>query len=250
MFFEVARILKAKRPKAFILENVPGLVSHNNGKTLETILRILREDLCYKVPIPEVLNAKDFGLAQSRARIFIVGFRRDVKVPFFSYPQPLSALACVADILEAEAVSPKYYLSEYYWESLQKRQQYHKERRYGFGYKIISPNGISYTLTRKGCHKRNLIIDHRATDLTPVTNIRGEINREGIRRLTPREWARLQGFPEIFKIVVSDTNAYYQFGNSVAIPVVEAVARNLLMALKNEGIENQPPVQMPLCWYV
>ena len=250
MFFEIARIVTIKRPKAFILENVPGLISHNHGKTLQTMLRILREDLGYKVPIPEVLNAKDFGLAQSRARIFIVGFRQDQDVPFFAYPEPvqLAHRSCVADVLETTEVSPKYYLSDYYWKSLQRKQAHHKEKGNKFGYKIISLDGLSYTLTRKDCHKRNLIIDKRLTDFTPVTNIKGKINRLGIRRLTPREWARLQGFPESFKIVVSDTNAYYQFGNSVAIPVVEAVAKEVVCSLLGEVCLRRS-VQMTLCWY-
>jgi DNA (cytosine-5)-methyltransferase 1 len=232
LFFEIARILQYKKPKAFILENVQGLVNHNRGRTLQVILDILCDDLHYFVPDPKIINAKDFGVPQNRPRIFIVGFREDLNIYHFSYPEPTHKLVAIQDILEEREVSVKYYLSQTYLETLYKHRQRHENKGNGFGYEIISHDGISNAIVVGGMGKeRNLVVDKRLTNFTPVTRIKGEVNKEFVRRMTPREWARLQGFPETFKIVVSDVQAYKQFGNSVAIPVVEAVAREVLQKI-------------------
>ncbi|MGL5032446.1 MAG: DNA cytosine methyltransferase, partial [Microcystaceae cyanobacterium] len=118
LFFEIARIIKEKQPKAFFLENVKGLISHNQGKTLRVILEILRNDLHYFVPEPQVLNAKDFGVPQNRERIFIVGFREDLEINTFEYPAPLLSPTRFIDIKEKATVSVKYYLSEQYLNTL------------------------------------------------------------------------------------------------------------------------------------
>jgi DNA (cytosine-5)-methyltransferase 1 len=232
LFFEVARILHEKKPKAFILENVQGLVHHDRGKTLKTILDILEKDLHYFVPSPQILNARYFGVPQNRPRIFIVGFREDLNIYHFSYPQPTQQETCLEDILEEKEVSVKYYLSNQYLETLFKHRARHQNKGNGFGYEIISPDGIANAIVVGGMGKeRNLVIDQRLTNFTPVTRIKGEVNKLFVRRMTPREWARLQGFPDSFQIVVSDVQAYKQFGNSVAIPVVEAVAKEVIKAL-------------------
>jgi len=232
LFFEVARILHEKKPKAFILENVQGLVHHDRGKTLKTILDILEKDLHYFVPSPQILNARYFGVPQNRPRIFIVGFREDLNIYHFSYPQPTHQETCLKDILEEKEVSVKYYLSNQYLETLFKHKARHQHKGNGFGYEIISPDGIANAIVVGGMGKeRNLVIDQRLTNFTPVTRIKGEVNKLFVRRMTPREWARLQGFPDSFQIVVSDVQAYKQFGNSVAIPVVEAVAKEVIKAL-------------------
>lgn len=231
LFFDVARIIKAKQPKAFFLENVKGLANHKGGKTLATILNVLRNDLGYIVPEPQIINAKNFGVPQNRERIFIIGFRGNlgIKEEAFSYPEPLKLKKTIRDILEEKPVSAKYYLSTKYLKCLDRHKRRNEAKGNGFGYEIKDLDGISNTLVTGGMgRERNLIIDPRLEDFTPVTNIQGEINKEGIRKMTPREWARLQGFPDKFKIVVSDVHAYKQFGNSVAIPAIQATAKKLL----------------------
>ena len=236
LFFDVARIIKAKQPKAFFLENVKGLTNHKSGKTLATILNVLRNDLGYIVPNPQIVNAKNFGVPQNRERIFIIGFRADlgIKEEDFSYPEPTDSTKTIRDILEENVVSSKYYLSTTYLNCLEKHKSRNKAKGNGFGYEIKNLDGISNTIVTGGMgRERNLIIDKRLKDFTPVTRIKGEINKKGIRRMTPREWARLQGFPDKFKIEVADVNAYKQFGNSVAIPAVQATAENIIKFLKD-----------------
>lgn len=237
LFFDVARIIKAKQPKAFFLENVKGLTNHRGGKTLATILNVLRNDLGYIVPEPKIINAKNFGVPQNRERIFIVGFRADlgIKEENFSYPEATDTTKTIRDIMEKKPVSVKYYLSTTYLECLKKHKARNEAKGNGFGYEIKDLDGISNTIVTGGMgRERNLIIDKRLTDFTPVTNIRGKVNRKGIRRMTPREWARLQGFPDNFKIEVADVSAYKQFGNSVAIPAVQATAKNLIKQIVKE----------------
>jgi DNA (cytosine-5)-methyltransferase 1 len=234
LFFEVAEIVKKTRPKAIFLENVKGLVNHKQGKTLETILNVLRNELDYFVPDPKILNAKDYGLAQNRERIFIVGFRSDLQIDGFSYPNPIKEFKKFIDIREKNAVPSRYYLSNQYLKTLVNHKERHKNKGNGFGYEIISDDGVANAIVCGGMgRERNLVIDHRIIDYTPTTNIHGEINREGVRKMTPREWARLQGYPDEYIIPVSDASAYKQFGNSVAIPVITAVAQNIVEALKN-----------------
>ena len=229
LFFDVATIIKNHQPKAFFLENVKGLVSHDKGNTLKTILNVLREDLNYYVPDPQLINAKNFGLPQNRERIFIVGFHKSIYHSEFTYPKPTNIKTCIADIKEKSVVNTKYYLSTAYLNTLKRHKERHQAKGNGFGYEIKQDTDIANTIVVGGMgRERNLIIDNRITDYTPTTKIKGEVNREGIRRMTPREWARLQGFPESFKITVSDTAAYKQFGNSVAIPAISATAKNII----------------------
>ena len=233
LFFDVARIIKAKQPKAFFLENVKGLTNHRGGKTLATILNVLRNDLGYIVPEPQIMNAKNFGVPQNRERIFIVGFRPDlgIKEEDFSYPEATDTTKTIRDIM----VSAKYYLSTTYLECLEKHKARNEAKGNGFGYEIKDLDGVSNTIVTGGMgRERNLIIDKRLKDFTPVTHIKGEVNRIGIRRMTPREWARLQGFPDNFKIEVADVSAYKQFGNSVAIPAIQATAKNLIEKIIEE----------------
>ena len=232
LFFDVAEIIKSKQPKAIFLENVKGLRNHDKGKTLATILNVLREDLNYYVPEPQVLNAKEFGVPQNRERIFIVGFRKDLGIDDFKYPEPTNARSILKDILETEEVSVKYYLSTTYLNTLKNHKARHKNKGNGFGYEIIAPNEMANAVVCGGMgRERNLVYDDRLTNFKPVTKITGEVNREGIRKMTPREWARLQGFPDNFKIIVSDAQAYKQFGNSVAVPAIQATAKQILKSL-------------------
>ncbi|MBD3409714.1 MAG: DNA (cytosine-5-)-methyltransferase [Ignavibacteriales bacterium] len=228
LFFDVARILKIRRPPAFLLENVKGLTHHDKGKTFKTILNTLENELGYTVHY-RVLNSKEFGAPQKRERIYIVGFDGD---PPFAFPKPKGATKKVKDVFEKREVSSKFYLSQRYYDTLIEHKNRHADKGNGFGYEILDPNDVANAIVVGGMGKeRNLVIDKRLTDFTPKTNIVGEINSSYVRRLTPREWARLQGFPDSFVIPVSDTQAYKQFGNSVSVPVVKAIAKQLLTSL-------------------
>lgn len=232
LFFDVAEIIRRHQPKAFFLENVKGLINHDKGRTLKTILNTLREDLGYFVPDPEIVNAKDFGVPQNRERIYIVGFHKDTGVNSFNYPTPTNQSVRFIDIREDKPVATKYYLSTQYLNTLREHKARHESKGNGFGYEIISDNGIANAIVVGGMgRERNLIIDHRITDFTPTTRIKGEVNREGIRKMTPREWARLQGFPDSYVIPVADASAYKQFGNSVAVPAIQATAKQILNEL-------------------
>lgn len=229
LFFDVAEILRRKRPKAFFLENVKGLLNHDKGKTIQTILKVLREDLDYYVPDPKIVNAINFGVPQHRERVYIVGFRKDQNVNEFTYPMPTDSTKTFADVKEENVVSAKYYLSTQYIKTLIAHKERHAAKGNGFGYEIIEDNDVANAIVVGGMGKeRNLVIDHRLTDFTPVTRIKGEINREGLRRMTPREWARLQGYPDDFIIKVADASAYKQFGNSVAVPAIQATANEII----------------------
>lgn len=235
LFFDVAEIIKNKQPKAFFLENVKGLRSHDKGKTLATILNTLRNDLGYFVPDPQIINAKEFGVPQNRERIFIVGFRNDLGITDFRYPKPTDKNKILKDILEKEEVSVKYYLSTTYVNTLRNHKARHASKGNGFGYEIISNDGTANAVVCGGMgRERNLIFDDKLTNFKPITHITGEVNKEGIRKMTPREWARLQGFPEKFKIIVSDAQAYKQFGNSVAVPAIQATAEKIIQKLNNK----------------
>lgn len=229
LFFDVAEIIKRKQPKAIFLENVKGLRNHNGGKTLATILNVLRNDLGYFVPEPQVINAKDFGVPQNRERIFIVGFHPNTGVSDFAYPKPLRKKVAFADVKENNVVATKYYLSTRYLKTLENHKTRHESKGNGFGYQVIQDNEVANAVVCGGMgRERNLVFDDRITDFTPTTKIKGEVNRQGIRKMTPREWARLQGFPDAFVIPVADASAYKQFGNSVAVPAIQATANELL----------------------
>lgn len=221
LFFDIAKILKIKKPQAFLLENVKGLVSHERGETLKTILKILTEELGYRVTY-QILNSKDFGVPQNRERIYIVGFKRKLD---FAFPTPLGAKVSISDILEKE-VAEKYFLSERYWQCLQQHKARHQNKGNGFGYKIIEDSGISNAIVVGGMGKeRNLIIDRSLKTIDP------KYNNAYVRKMTPREWARLQGYPDDFKIHPIDTHAYKQLGNSVTVPVITAIAERIIKAL-------------------
>lgn len=236
LFFDVAEIIRRKQPKALFLENVKGLFNHDRGKTLKTILNVLRNDLGYFIPDPKILNAKHFGVPQNRERVFIVGFRGDLGIGHFDYPEPSNEAVTFEEVKEEEAVSVKYYLSAQYLSTLEKHRQRHESKGNGFGYEIIPDDGTANAVVCGGMgRERNLVYDDRLEDFTPVTKIKGPVNRQGIRKMTPREWARLQGFPDAFLIPVADASAYRQFGNSVAVPAVQATAREILKKLISEG---------------
>lgn len=226
LFLDVARICEYHKPKVIFCENVKGLVIHDRGRTFKVITKTF-EDLGYKV-FYKVLNSKDFGVPQNRERIYIVAFRNDINADDFTFPEPTDDTKVLADIIEKHEVSVKYYLSTTYMETLRRHKARHAAKGNGFGYEIRDLNGIAGAIVCGGMgRERNLIIDKRLTNFAPVTRIKGEVNREGIRKMTPREWARLQGFPDDFKLVLADASLYKQFGNSVTVPVIAAIARQI-----------------------
>lgn len=238
LFFDVAEIIKAKMPKAIFLENVKGLRSHDKGRTLETILNVLRNDLGYYVPDPEIVNARNFGVPQNRERLYIIGIRGDLNISNFEYPSPENQSATFRDVKEKSVPPTKYYLSTQYLQTLINHKARHESKGNGFGYEIISDDGVANAIVVGGMgRERNLVIDDRITDFTPTTHIKGMVNRQGIRKMTPREWARLQGFPESYIIPVADASAYKQFGNSVAVPAIRATAKKLLKTIGVHGYD-------------
>lgn len=233
LFFDVAEILRRRQPKAIFLENVKGLAIHDGGKTLQVILNTL-DEVGYVVPDPQIVNAMYFGVPQHRERIYIVGFRKDlgIKKEDFTYPEQKEVTKHFIDIREDKPVPAKYYLSTQYLQTLENHKARHAAKGNGFGYEIIDDNGVSNAIVVGGMgRERNLVVDKRQKNLTPTTHIKGMVNTEGIRRMTPREWARLQGYPDEFRIVVADASAYKQFGNSVAVPAIQATAEQLLKSL-------------------
>jgi DNA (cytosine-5)-methyltransferase 1 len=216
LFFDVARIIRAKRPRAFLLENVKNLLSHDKGRTFDTIIQTLEGELNYHV-YSELIDARWF-VPQHRERIYIIGFREDLD--FRLSPLDKRRQPKLKDILESR-VAPKYTLTDRLWMYLQNRAEKQRINGNGFRFGLADLNGVSRTLTARYYKDGSEILIPQRHSKNP-------------RRLTPRECARLMGFPEEFKIVVSDTRAYKQFGNSVVIPVVEYVASQMLQSLKKE----------------
>ena len=216
-------------------ENVKGLTIHDKGRTFDIIKNTLRE-IGY-TPFEDILNSKDFGVPQNRERIYIVAFRNDIAPKEFIFPTPTDSTKRIADIMEEKPVSSRYYLSDCYLETLRRHKARHEAKGHGFGYEVRSLDDVAGAIVCGGMgRERNLIVDKRQTDLTPVTHIKGEINKEGIRKMTPREWARLQGFPDDYVLPLADVHLYKQFGNSVTVPVIKAIAQKIREVLENGSV--------------
>lgn len=216
LFFHIARIIKHHKPQVVFLENVKGLRTHNNGQTFETIKNTLK-DLGYFIHY-KILNARSFGVPQNRERIYIVCFSENIS---FEFPEGSDFLVKVGDILETK-VADKYTISDKMWEGHKKRKERHKANGKGFGYSIFNADS-QYTSTISARYYKD------------GSEALIEQKNKNPRVLTPRETARLQGFPESFIIPVSNNQAYKQFGNSVAIPVIIAIAEQI----KNALVENK-----------
>ena len=233
LFFDVVRICSFHKPKVIFCENVKGLTIHDKGRTFDIIKGTLSE-IGYTVH-ESVLNSKDYGVPQNRERIYIVAFRNDIDSSEFIFPEPTDSSKRIKDIIEENPVSAKYYLSDVYVETLRRHKARHESKGNGFGYEIRDREDIAGAIVCGGMgRERNLLIDTRQKDLTPVTKIKGSINTEGIRKMTPREWARLQGYPDSYELPVADVHLYKQFGNSVSVPVIEAIATNIRKILDND----------------
>lgn len=220
LFFDVARIIESKRPKAFILENVKNLKSHDKGNTFKVIRETL-EELDYWVD-SRIIDARNY-VPQHRERIFIIGFDKQQypdAVPF-SFPTAPDYEPTFGEILETKA-DPKYTLTDGLWSYLQAYARKHKAKGNGFGFGLTNPNGVARTLSARYYKDGSEVLVPQEKGKNP-------------RRLTPEECKRLMGFPENFlikNIGVSDTQLYKQFGNSVAVPVVHAVGLELIKCLK------------------
>jgi DNA-cytosine methyltransferase len=239
LFHEVVRICELKKPKVIFCENVKGLILHDHGNTFKVIKGAF-EEIGYHVYY-KVLNSQNFGVPQNRERIYLVCFRNDVDPGYFKFPDGVPGRKpVIRDILEKNVVDAKYYLSTKYLECLKRHRERNEAKGNGFGYVIRDLDDVSGAIVCGGMgRERNLIIDKRLTDFTPTTHIHGEVNREGIRKMTPREWARLQGFPETYKLVLSDGPLYKQFGNSVTVPVIRAIAEKVRDVLEKKPAQMQ-----------
>jgi len=232
LFFKIAEILDVHQPRAFLLENVKNLKGHDQGRTFEVITSTLRR-LGYE-PRSAVIDAAAV-VPQHRERIYIAGFRDQADDERFQFPQLKNRNRRLTDILESP-VAEKYTLSDKLWSYLQGHAEKHRAAGNGFGFGLPDLDGVSRTLSARYYKDGSEIL------------IRGEgVNP---RRLTPRECARLMGFPDEFKIPVSDTQAYRQFGNSVVVPVIERIARSMVQAMdlplpKQGGLDHWKPTQQP-----
>ena len=218
LFFNTAEIIRCKRPKMFMLENVKNVYGHDKGRTFGVIEGTLQE-LEYHI-FHQVIDARHY-VPQHRERLFIVGFDKKFfkKIPDFKFPKVPKAEPRLSSILENK-VDSKYILSDKLWQYLQSYAEKHRKKGNGFGFGLFDRNDIARTLSARYYKDGSEILIKVPHSPNP-------------RRLTPRECARLQGFPNNFKIPVSDTQAYKQFGNSVAVPVVKVVAKQMMKVYKN-----------------
>ena len=269
LFFDIAKILEMTKPKAFLLENVEGLLRHDKGNTFQVIAKTL-DNLGYHVVGVDkeetllgikynattdsmVRTPYNFGIPQRRARIFIMGFLKKDLPKGYVFPElpknrNLKLYNDLNDLLE-DNVDPKYYLSQTYLDTLKRHKQRHKSKNAGFGYIVVNDdeNPIANTIMATGGSgkERNLIRQYKKeyTELENVGNKKGPLNNEGIRYMTPREWGKLQGFVNYgfvedgidkFSLPdnISNTQRYKLFGNSVCIPVIESMAEYMIKRLE------------------
>ena len=247
LFFDVARIISEKRPKAFLLENVKNLVSHDKGNTFRVIRETLEKELGYHIQT-KVIDGQSF-VPQHRERILIVGFREQTGFSFDEYRRPKTGPK-LGSILHPEdgtekvedpftigakaKVNPKYILTEKLWAYLQAYAEKHRKAGNGFGFGLVTPDSVTRTLSARYYKDGSEILVSRGKGNPP-------------RRLTPRECARLMGYPDSFRIPVSDTQAYKQFGNSVIVPVIKELARTMLPHIRAlKRYEENGTLQTPL----
>jgi DNA (cytosine-5)-methyltransferase 1 len=246
LFFDVARIIETKRPRAFLLENVKNLVSHDKGRTFDVIRRTLTQDLGYHIHY-RIIDGAHFT-PQHRERILIVGFREPVAFDFNALPLPPKNVRRLGEILHRtdgsepklpwddnrffdhinNKVQDKYTLTDNLWRYLQNYAEKHRLKGNGFGFGLVGPESVTRTLSARYYKDGSEILVSQGEDVNP-------------RRLTPRECARLMGFPDTFRIPVSDTRAYKQFGNSVVVDVMAHVARLMQPILEADILEPELP---------
>jgi DNA (cytosine-5)-methyltransferase 1 len=236
LFFDVARIIATKKPSGFLLENVKNLISHDRGNTFRVIQETLKEELGYYI-YHKVIDGQHL-VPQHRERLIILGFReKPDHNPFDDLVLPEKGIIKLSSILhpqdgtekeeqpytmgEKALVNPKYTLTQHLWEYLQKYAEKHRQAGNGFGFGLVKGTDIARTLSARYYKDGSEILIDQG-------------NRKRPRRLTPRECARLMGFDDSFKIPVSDTQAYRQFGNSVVVPMITEVSKVMIKNLKNK----------------
>ena len=247
LFFDVARILKDHKPRAFLLENVKNLASHDRGRTMSVIMQTLQDELGYHVT-KRVIDGSHF-VPQHRERILIAGFREPVAFDFDAIPLPPKGAKRIRHILhrtdgkepfikhdgdrffdhKKREVLPKYTLTDHLWSYLQEYARKHRQKGNGFGFGLVGPDDVARTLSARYYKDGSEILINQGRGKNP-------------RRLTPRECARLMGFPDSFQIPVSDTRAYKQFGNSVVVDVIHHVARLMQPFVTAETLEPELPL--------
>ena len=252
LFFEIARILEHHRPKAFLLENVKNLLSHDKGRTFQTIIDVLKNQLGYKVQY-RIINAKSL-VPQNRERIYIVGFKdenefrfENLNIPNIKNGPSLSTVLHPEDGSEdyeypftqgeLATVNPKYTISNKLWSYLKNYAEKHRIKGNGFGYGLFTKNDCARTLSARYYKDGSEVLIFQGPEKNP-------------RRMTPRECARLMGFDQFrqkdFMIPVSDTQSYKQFGNSVVVPVIKDIAKNMLPYISTESLLDKS-TKLPLC---
>ena len=209
LFYEIERIIEHHQPKVVVLENVKGLLNHDKGQTLATIINVLEERLEYNVSKPQVLNAREFGVPQRRERLVLVATKGVDKFEYQAHPPRYKNLGTI--LQSEDEVDSKYVISDRLWESHKARKARHLQNGNGFGYSLFDENSEATRTISARYYK----------DGSEILISRGNANP---RKLTPREALRLQGFPEKFRIPVSDNQLYKQMGNSVAVPVFRHIA--------------------------
>lgn len=228
LFFDIAKILASKRPRAFLLENVASMVNHDKGRTFATIKHILKDVLGYNLH-HQVLNSRHFGVPQNRPRVYLVGFDSPTR---FEFPTGGKETRFIKDILESDP--PEYtYLSQQYYEGIERHRRHHEARGNGFGYIVLDKEGVANSLVLGGMGKeRNLVKDKVIKRWRKGDDKLKKKNTRGIRRLTIREYARCQGFPDDFDMSrVARVHAYRQIANSVSVPVVKKIAEQIIKVI-------------------
>lgn len=230
LFRELIVICEKRKPKVVFCENVKGLLTHDRGRTFE-IIKGAFEQIGYRV-FHKVLNSKDFDVPQNRERLYIVAFREDLAPKSFDFPKGEETEFRIKDILEEAPIPARYYLTSQYLDTLKRHKAHHEELGHGFGYRIKKWSDIANTLSCGGMgRERNLLIDDREHETEYKTTRVSSMNDEHVRQMTPREWARLQGFDDSFVLPEGNSYMYKQLGNTVTVPVIEAIARRIKAAL-------------------
>jgi len=238
LFQEVVKICEKHHPKAVFCENVKGLYIHDHGNTFQVIKGAF-EEIGYKF-FWKILNSKDFGVPQCRERIYMVAFRGDCAPATFEFPAPTGEKVCLSQIRQGSQpgdppVTGRYYLSDVYVETLRRHRRRHEAAGHGFGYVIRKWDGVSGAIVCGGMGRETNLVQEEGnktpSGIFPETHIKGKINEEGIRKMTPLEWSRLQGFPKGYQLTLSDVHLYKQFGNSVSVPVIQAIAERIVKQL-------------------
>lgn len=224
LVYDALNIVMDKKPKAFIAENVKGLLSHDKGKTFDGLMNYMKEIVGYTI-YAKVLNSRDFGIPQNRERVYIIGIRKDIDDGLFEFPEPTGRVKSLKGFLEKK-VDPKYTLSDHLLKS--------------YIYKV--DDGRPYVVNEDSEYSRTLNTSYHKIQRLTGTFV--DVDGWRMRKLTPREFYNLQGFPKDYKITVSDTQAYRQAGNAVTVKVVEEIGKKLMPFLTSSMLKNSKKINI------